>query len=67
MQGIGQDIRRVGSDVDSTEGEEWFDAMYYASEEQGDNILASWEEYFHERLMNDEKHWFAADVGDYDF
>ena len=49
------------------DGEEWFDAMYYASEEQGDNILATWEEYFHDRLMDDEKHYFAATVGDYDF
>ena len=49
------------------EGEEWFDSMYYAIEERGDSILASWEEYLLERLMTDEKYYFAADVGDYDF
>ncbi len=49
------------------EGEEWFDAMYYATEERGDSILASWEEYLLERLMTDDKFYFAADVGDYDF
>lgn len=48
------------------EGEAWFDAMYYAAEERGDCILAAWEEYFTERLMTDEKYYFAADVGDYD-
>lgn len=49
------------------EGEEWFDAMYYATEERGDNILSQWEEYFYDRLMDDEKYYFAANVGKYDF
>ena len=49
------------------EGEEWFDAMYYATGERGDSILATWEEYLLERLMTDEKFYFAADIGDYDF
>ena len=53
-------------DGKACDGEEWLDAMYYASEE-GDSILATWEEYFHDRLMNDEKHYFAATVGDYNF
>ena len=44
-----------------------FDAMYYATGERGDSILASWEEYLLERLMTDEKFYFAADIGDYDF
>ena len=54
-------------DGKASDGEEWLDAMYYASEEQGDSILATWEEYFHDRLLDDEKHYFAAAVGDYDF
>ena len=49
------------------EGEEWFDAMYYATEDRGNSILASWEEYLLERLMTDEKFYFAADIGDYDY
>ena len=49
------------------EGEGWFDSMYYAIEERGNSILASWEEYLLERLMTDEKYYFAADIGDYDF
>ncbi len=29
------------------QGEEWYDAMYYAAEERGDGILSQWEEYFY--------------------
>ncbi len=49
------------------EGEDWFDAMYYAAEDRGESILASWEEYLLEKLMTDEKFYFAADIGDYDY
>lgn len=54
-------------DEKACEGEEWLDAMYYATEGRGDSILASWEEYLLERLMTDEKYYFAADIGDFDF
>lgn len=49
------------------EGEEWFDAMYYAAEDGGNNtVLQHWELYFEECLFGDEKYNYAADCGNYD-
>lgn len=49
------------------EGEEWFDAMYYAAKDSGnDTVLNHWEQYFKDCLIHDEKYNYAADCGNYD-
>ena len=47
--------------------EEWFDAMYYAAKDKGnDDVLAHWENYFKDLLLYDEKYNYASDCGGYD-
>lgn len=48
------------------ESEDWYDALYYASED-GDTVLEKWEWYFLERLMDDEKYYYAGDMGGFDY
>lgn len=44
------------------QGEEYFDALYYACESSGE-MLEEQASYFHDRLLNDEKYYFAGRMG----
>ena len=44
------------------EGEEWLDALYYASDD-GDAALAKWERYFLDCLRDTERYYYVADMG----
>lgn len=45
-------------------GDEYMDALYYACE-NGDEMLAEQAKYFHDCLLYDEVHYYAARMGGY--
>ena len=46
-------------------GDEYFDALYYACE-NGDEMLEEQARYFHERLLDDEKYYYAGRMGGFE-
>lgn len=46
-------------------GDEYMDALYYACE-NGDEMLADQAKYFHDCLVYEEKHYYAARMGGYE-
>ena len=46
-------------------GDEYFDALYYACE-NGDEMLEEQAKYFHERLLDDEKYYYAGRMGGFE-
>ena len=49
-----------------SEGEEGFDALYYASEECKEALLESWGEKYLEELLQYDKFSYAADMGGFE-
>ena len=47
------------------QGDAYMDAMYYACE-NGDEMLEDQVAYFHERLIYDEKYYYAGRMGGFD-
>jgi len=50
-----------------SEGEEGFDALYYASEERKEALLESWGERYLEELLEYDKFGYAADMGGFEY
>lgn len=47
--------------------DEWFDAVYYADEDYGESVLSFWEDLLYERLMDDDRSFFASDLSGCEF
>lgn len=53
--------------LDCAGDEGWMDALYHATGTLGKQALEDQANYFHDQLLSDERYYFAARLGGFDF